>query len=131
MRALVLLFLAAPVLAAQQMPAPAATRFEIFARSVDSASKVAASRQMAVDDRERMSRETSRMLFLSTMASGFGRRPSLISAVSAVGVSQLFGSLHGDGQMAGFAGLTGGASCLLTNLMPHAPLHFRNVRIAR
>jgi len=131
MRALLFLLIAAPSLAAQQMPAPAATRFEIFARSVDSASKVAASMQMAAADREQRARETSRLLFLSTMVSGFGRRPNLLSAVSAVGVSQLFGSLKGDGQMAGFAGLTGGASWLLSNLVPHGTLHFRNVRIAR
>jgi hypothetical protein len=121
---------AAP-LAAQRMPAPAASRFEVFARSVDSASKVAESNQMAQADRERVSRESSRILFLSTMMSGWQRRPSLVSALSAVGASQLFGSLHGDGQMAGFAGLTGGASWLLANLIPHGTLHFRNVRIAR
>jgi hypothetical protein len=130
-RLVVILALAAPSLAAQQMSALAASRFETFARSVDSAGKIATSMQIAAADRERATRETSKILFLSAMASQFGRRSNLLSAVSAVGVSQLFGSLRGDGQMAGFAGLTGGASWLLSTLVPHAPLHFRNVRIAR
>jgi hypothetical protein len=127
----VILVLAAPSLGAQQMSAPAASRFEIFARSVDSASKIGASMQMAAADRAQRAQEASRMLFLSTMVSGFGRHPNLFSAASAVGVSQLFGSLKGNGQFAEFAGLTSGASWLLSNLMPHTPLHFRNVRIAR
>jgi hypothetical protein len=131
MRALLFLLIAAPSLAAQQMTAPAASRFEIFARSVDSASKIGASMQMAAADRAQRAQETSRLLFLSTMVNGFGRRPSLFSAVSAVGMGQLFGSLKGNGQFAEFAGLTGGASWLLSNLVPHTPLHFRNVRIAR
>jgi hypothetical protein len=136
MRALVLLVLAAPGLSAQTLipttfQAPAPSRFEVLARSVDSASKVAASMQMVTSDRERRTQETSRLIFLSTMASGFGRRPNWMSAVTAIGMSQLWGSLKGDGQMAGFAGLTGGASWLLATLIPHAPLHFRNVRIAR
>ena len=135
MRALVFMtlagMLAAPGLSAQQMSARASSRFETFARSVDSASKIATSMQMAADDRERLSRETSRLLFVSAMAGGFGRRPSLLSAVSAIGASQLLGSLRGEPQMAGFAGVMGGASWLLSNLVPHAPLHFRNVRIAR
>lgn len=128
---IVILTLAAPTLAAQQMSAPAASRFERFARSVDSASQIATSMQIAAAERERTAQETNKILFLSAMASGFGRRSSLLSAVSAVGVSQLFGSLRGNGQMVGFAGLTGGASWLLSTLVPHTPLHFRNVRIAR
>jgi len=131
MRALVILMLAAPALAAQQMPAPAMSRFEILARSVDSASKVAASQQMAQAERERTARQASQVLFLSAMTSSLGRRPSLLNAATAIGVSQLFGSLRGEGQFASFAGLTGGASWLLANLVPHAPPHFRNVRIAR
>jgi hypothetical protein len=136
MRALVFLVLAAPSLSAQTLipttiQAPAPTRFEVLARSIDSASKVAASMQMVATDRERRTQETSRLLFLSTVASGFGRHPNWMSAATAIGMSQLFGSLKGDGQMAGFAGLTGGASWLLSALVPHAPLHFRNVRIAR
>jgi hypothetical protein len=128
---IMILTLAAPTLAAQQMSAPAASRFERFARSVDSASKTATSMQIAATERERTAQEANKVLFLSAVASGFGRRPNLLSALSAVGVSQLFGSLRGDGQMMGFAGLTGGASWLLANLIPHAPLHLRNVRIAR
>ena len=131
MRALLFLLIAAPCLGAQQMPAPAASRFEIFARSVDSASKIGASMQMAAADRAQRAQDASRMLFLSTMVSGFGRRPNLFGAASAIGMSQLFGSFRGNGQFAEFAGLTGGASWLLSNLMPHTPLHFRNVRIAR
>jgi hypothetical protein len=130
MRALLFLLIAAPCLA-QQMPVPAASRFEVFARSVDSASKIGASMQMAAADRAQRAQETNRALFLSTMVSGFGRRPNVLSAVSAIGMGQLFGSLKGNGQFAEFAGLTGGASWLLSNLVPHAPLHFRNVRIAR
>jgi len=136
MRALVFLVLAAPSLSAQTLipttiTAPAPSRFEVLARSIDSASKVASSMQMVAADRERRSQETGRLLFVSAMASGFGRRPNWMSAATAIGMSQLLGSLKGDGQMAGFAGLTGGASWLLANLIPHAPLHFRNVRIAR
>jgi hypothetical protein len=136
MRALVFLVLAAPGLSAQTLipttiTAPAPSRFEVLARSIDSASKVASSMQMVAADRERRSQETGRLLFVSAMASGFGRRPNWMSAATAIGMSQLFGSLKGDGQMAGFAGLTGGASWLLASLIPHAPLHFRNVRIAR
>ena len=136
MRALFLIALAAPSLAAQTlipkiMPAPAPSRFEVLARSIDSASKVAESMQIQAAERQRTSQEMSKVLFLSTMASGFGRHPNWMNAATAIGVSQLFGSLKGDGQMAGFAGLTGGASWLLTALVPHTPLHFRNVRIAR
>jgi hypothetical protein len=136
MRALVLLLLAAPSLAAQTLiptttPAPALSRFEVLARSIDSASKVAESMQITASERQRTAQETSRLLFLSTMVSGFGHRPNWMNAATAIGVSQLFGSLKGDGQIAGFAGLTGGASWLLSTLVPHAPLHFRNVRIAR
>ena len=136
MRALVLLLLVAPSLSAQTLipltpKAPAPSRFEMIARSVDSAGKVAESMQIAASERQRTAQETSRILFLSTMVSGFGRRPNWMNAATAIGVSQLFGSLKGDGQMAGFAGLTGGASWLLSTLVPRAPLHFRNVRIAR
>ena len=139
MRALVLVLIAAPSLAAAQTlipksySAPAPTRFEMIARSVDSASKVAESMQIMAAERQRTAQETSRLLFLSTMVSGFGHRPNWMNAATAIGVSQLWGSLKGDGgQMAGFAGLTGGASWLLsTLLLPHPPLHFRNVRIAR
>src|SRR5579863_6465908 len=111
MRALVLLVLAAPSLGAQTLipqtiPAPALSRFEVLARSIDRASKVAESMQIAAAERQRTTQETSRLLFLSTMVSGFGRGPNWMNAATAIGVSQLFGSLKGDGQMAGFAGLT-------------------------
>jgi hypothetical protein len=136
MRALVFLVLAAPSLSAQTLipttvQAPTPSRFEVLARSIDSASKVAASMQVVAADRERRSQETSRLLFISGLASGFGRSPNWMNAATAIGVSQLLGSLKGGGQVAGFAGLTGGASWLLSTLVPHGPLHFRNVRIAR
>lgn len=137
MRVLLLLVFAAPGLGAQtlipktvQMPAP--SRFEVLARSVDSASRVAESMQIQAAEKQRTAQEASRMLFLSTMISGFGHRPNWMNAATAIGVSQLFGSLRGNGQMAGFGALTGGASWLLSTLIPHQPpLHFRNVRIAR
>ncbi len=139
MRVLLLLLLAAPSLYAQTLfpttvPAPAPSRFEILARSIDSASKVAESQQMATADRQRSAEQTSQILFLSTMVSGFGRHPNWMNAATAIGVSQLFGSIRGNGQTAAFAGLTGGASWLLSTLVPHGSLHFahfRNVRIAR
>lgn len=137
MRALMMFLLAAPGLGAQTLipktvQTPAPSRFEILARSIDSASKVAESMQIAAAQRQRTAQEASRILFLSTMASNLGRRPNWTGAVTAIGMSQLFGSLKGDGQMAGFAGLTGGASWLLSTLIPHAaPLHFKNARIAR
>src|SRR5581483_2785470 len=127
MRVLLLLLLAAPALSAQTAP----SRFEILARSIDSTSKIAASQQMVAAEHQRNAQEASRMLFLSTMVSGFGRRPNWMNAATAIGVSQLFGSIRGNGQTAAFAGLTGGASWLLSTLVPHGPLHFRNVRIAR
>lgn len=127
MRVFLVFLLAASSLSAQTTP----SRFETLARSIDSASKIAASQQMAAAERQASARETSRMLFLSTMISGFERRPNWTNAVTAVGVSQLFGSLSGNRQMAGFAGLTGGASWLLSTLVPHGSLHFKNVRIAR
>ena len=123
--------LAAQTLIPRTYSAPAPSRFEVVARSIDSASKVGESVQIAAAERERMAQGTSRLLFLSTMASGFGHRPNWMNAATAIGVSQLWGSFKGDGQMAGFAALTGGASWLLSTLVPHAPLHFRNVRIAR
>lgn len=131
MRVLLLFLVATSSLSAQTASPATQSRFEILARSIDSASKIAASQQMAAAERQASARETSRMLFLSTMISGFERRPNWTNAVTAVGVSQLFGSLGGNRQMAEFAGLTGGASWLLSNLVPHGSLHFKNVRIAR
>ncbi len=129
MRVLLLLLLAASSLSAQAAPTP--SRFEILARSIDSASKIAESQQMVAAEREKNAQEASRMLFLGTMVSGFGRHPNWMNAATAIGVSQLFGSIRGNGQTAAFAGLTGGASWLLSTLVPHGSLHFRNVRIAR
>jgi hypothetical protein len=127
MRALLLFLLAASSLGAQTTP----SRFEILARSIDSASKIAASQQMAAAERQRTAQETNRILFLSTMVTGFGHRANWMNAATAIGMSQLFGSIRGSGEMAGFAGLTGGASWLLSTLVPHGSLHFKNVRIAR
>src|SRR5579871_5454157 len=107
MRVLVLLAFAAPSLSAQTLipttvPAPAPSRFEILARSIDSASKVAESQQMAAADRQKNAQDASRILFLSTMVNGFGRRTNWVNAATAIGMSQLLGSVHGTGQMVGF-----------------------------
>jgi hypothetical protein len=125
--------------------APAApSRFEILAHQIDSASAIGGRMQSAAAERAEAARMSGRFLLLSQVARGLERhtgptRAGLgmdwVSAVTAVGVSQLgrtalfaptesspsiWRTLRNDGQFAGLATITGGASWLLSSLALHS-----------
>jgi hypothetical protein len=104
-------------------PAPAPSRFQILAHEIDSLSAIGGQLQVAAAARQQSAQAASRFFLLSQATRGFGHHVDWVSAVTAAGITQLgvaspnlWGTLRGDGQMAGLAGLTGGASWLLSNL---------------
>lgn len=111
--------------------APAPTRFQIFSHEIDSLSTIGGQMETAASARQGSAQEASRFFLIAQTARGFGRRVDWVSAVTAAGITELAPSsgqglwgnmLRGDGQMAGLAGLTGGASWLLSNLERYSPL---------
>jgi hypothetical protein len=122
-------------------PAPNTSRFQLLARQIDSASAVGEEIQSETAARQEAAQTSARLLLLTEVAHGFDRRPSFgrdwMSAVTAAGLTQLdrvslfappdessptiWQTLRTDGQFAGLATLTGGASWLLSNLTRYTP----------
>ncbi len=110
--------------------APAPTRFQVLAHEIDSLSAIGGQMETEAAARQQSAQAAGRFLVLAQATRGFGRHVDWVSAVTAAGISQLvpsgptnlWGTLRGDGQMAGLAGLTGGASWLLSNLTRYSPL---------
>jgi hypothetical protein len=110
-------------------PAPTPTRFQVFAHEIDSLSAIGGQMETAAEAHQQSAQAATRFFLLSQATRGFGRRVDWVSAVTAAGITQLgglsepnlWGTLRGDGQMAGLAGLTGGASWLLSNLTRYSP----------
>jgi hypothetical protein len=108
--------------------APTPTRFQVLAHEIDSLSVIGGQMETAAAAHQQSAQAASRFFVLSQATRGFGRHVDWVSAVTAAGITQLgesgplWGGLRGDGQMAGLAGLTGGASWLLSNLTRYSPL---------
>lgn len=113
-------------------PAPAPSRFQVLAHEIDSLSTIGGRMETETAAHQQSAQAASRFFLMSQAMRGFGHHVDWVSAVTAAGISQiglgesgpgLWGTLRGEGQIAGFAGLTGGASWLLSNLMQYTP-HF-------
>jgi hypothetical protein len=109
-------------------PTAAPSRFQVLAHEIDSLSAIGGQMETAAEAREQSAQAASRFFVLAQATRGFGRRVDWVSAVTAAGITQLglaepnvWGTLRGDGQIAGLAGLTGGASWLLSNLTRYTP----------
>lgn len=117
----------------------APSRFQVFAHEIDSLSAVGGQMETAAAKRQQSAQAASRFFVLAQATRGLARHVDWVSAVTAAGIAQLapsgptdlWGTLRGDGQMAGLAGLTGGASWLLSNLTRYSPLFgFTRARVA-
>jgi hypothetical protein len=122
-------------------PEPDPSRFQLLVRQIDSASAIGEQIQTRTAARQDAAQTSERLLLLTQAVHGFERGPSFgrdwMSAVTAAGITQLgrvslfappgessptiWQTLRSDGQFAGLATLTGGASWLLSNLSLYTP----------